>query len=153
MKKFILCLFTALLLFPITVQAEEDKDENQDNKNPGDVNELVSDIPVNKEVSGSIYGSIYDVNDDIVMDVPTKSGKNRVDSEGKAEAKDEAYYEWFENNRKLTIYKALFTKAKQTEKNIVMRILDNEDQKLEYRVRIFYKDIKDKDVNDRYVFL
>lgn len=145
MKKFILCLFAALLFSTITVQAEEDADENESKKNPGDINEIVSDVPVNKEVSGSIYGSIYGVNDDIVIDVSNQKGADKAD---KMADENEAYYEWFENNRKLTIYKALFNKAKQTEKNIVMRILDNENHSLEYRVRVFYKDIKDKDVSD-----
>lgn len=138
MKKAILCLFVAMLLCPLTIHAQEDKDDKQDGKDSADIDEIVSDVPVNKEVSGSIYGSIYGIDDDLVMNVSTTARNT----------KDEAFYEWTEEVRKLTIFKALFLKAQQTKKNIVMRILDNEDHKMEYRVRMFYKDFKDKEPED-----
>lgn len=141
MKKAILCLFVAMLLCPLTIHAQEDQDEDQNGKDSEDINEIVSDVPVNKEVSGSIFGSIYGIDDDLVMNVSTTARKG-------GNAEDEAFYEWTEDVRKLTIFKALFLKAQQTKKNIVMRILDNEDHKMEYRVRIFYKDIKDKEAED-----
>lgn len=161
MKKIILCLFMALLLCPITVQAEDDQGEDQNTKDTDDINEIVSDVPINKEVSGSIFGSIYGKNDDIVIDVPGKGSGNQGGSQsggrqsggsrsngGITEEADPDYYEMSENGKILTIFKALFMKAKLTEKNIVMRILDDADQNLEYRVRIYYKDIKDKDIDD-----
>lgn len=53
------------------------------------------------------------------------------------------YYRWEEQVERLTIYPALVTKAKEEQKNIVMRVVDRKEKKMHYRLRLQYADIKD----------
>ena len=52
------------------------------------------------------------------------------------------YYKWEEKVERLTIYPALFEKAKEEQKNIVMRVVDRNEGKMHYRLRLLYSDIK-----------
>lgn len=56
------------------------------------------------------------------------------------------YYKWEEKQEKLTIFPALFEKAKEEKKNIVMRVVDRGEGKMHYRLRVMYDDIKDMDI-------
>lgn len=53
------------------------------------------------------------------------------------------YYKWEEKVERLTIYPALFEKAKEEQKNIVMRVVDRKEGRMHYRLRLLYSDIKD----------
>lgn len=57
-----------------------------------------------------------------------------------------AYYKWEEKQERLTIFPALFEKAKEEKKNIVMRVVDRGEGRMHYRLRVMYDDIKDMDV-------
>lgn len=63
--------------------------------------------------------------------------RNGTDKNGRA------YYKWEEKAERLTIYPALFEKAKEEQKNIVMRVVDRSEGKMHYRLRLLYSDIKD----------
>ena len=54
----------------------------------------------------------------------------------------EPFYKWEEKVERLTIYPALFEKAKEEQKNIVMRVVDRGEGKMHYRLRLLYSDIK-----------
>lgn len=75
MKKAICLLTTMLLLSPAGVMAK-DGDEKKDGGNQEVSEDIVNDLPIDKEVSGTIYGSIYKENDDIIIDVPDKPNGN-----------------------------------------------------------------------------
>ena len=53
------------------------------------------------------------------------------------------YYKWEEKAERLTIYPALFEKAKEEQKNIVMRVVDRKEGRMHYRLRLLYNDIRD----------
>ena len=54
-----------------------------------------------------------------------------------------SYYKWEEKVERLTIYPALFEKAKEEQKNIVMRVVDRKEGRMHYRLRMLYSDIRD----------
>ena len=79
MKKIMTLFLVMLLMAPVNIMAEEkdDKNDSTDNgKTTETVDDLVTDLPIDKEVSGAIYGSIYKENDDIIIDVPDDPDDN-----------------------------------------------------------------------------
>lgn len=79
MKKIMTLFLVMLLMAPMNIMAQEKDDKNDSNDNgktTETVDDLVTDLPIDKEVSGTIYGSIYMENDDIIIDVPDNPDDN-----------------------------------------------------------------------------
>lgn len=195
-------LMIVVLMFPTGIMAA-DKDDDQDDKDKNTtIDEIVNEVPIDKEITGKVFGSIfYTKDDDIDIDVNpggddnnnnnnnnnnsnnnnnnnngnnNNSNNNNSNNNGSngqwnqnvnipdsnqndygigndgTDQKDSkiVYYKWEKAIQKLTIYPALFEKATKEKKNIVMRVIDEKDKSLEYRIRILYDDFKDVKVDD-----
>lgn len=80
----------------------------------------------------SLRPNIADANQEVYGIKRDGTGKNGV-----------VYYRWVEKQEHLTIYPALIEKAKEEQKNIVMRVVDRNEGRMHYRLRILYEDVKD----------
>lgn len=105
-------------------------DKNQGNKENAQKHPQSS---VGKNASlMSLRPNIADANQEVYGIRKDGTGKNGV-----------VYYRWEEKQEHLTIYPALITKAKEEKKNIVMRVVDRNEGRMHYRLRILYEDVKD----------
>lgn len=202
MKKITSLLLVLLMLVPVNVMAEDkEKKDGEEDKKTETIDDLVTDLPIDKEVEGSIFGSIYKKEDDIIIDIPSdpngggngQNGNNNnngsnnnngnngnngnnsnqgnngnsswntqapgnipdsnqgtyhITSQGTdSNNQDIVYYKWVKEKKTLDIYPAMYEKAKKEKKNIVMRILSEDDRQLQYRLRIQYEDFKEEKIS------
>lgn len=181
MKK-LMCLVAVMMLLTTMGIHAEDKKHEEGTEESGETKETQKDIetrlPFDRDVSGTIYGSIYKENSDIDIEVPNTKDPEKEkpggDNSGQGNSNKDnhipnipnsnqdaygidvqgldedgiAYYKWEEGKEKLTIYTSLFARAKEVKKNVVMRVVSKKQNELWYRVRIRYEDIKDVDVED-----
>lgn len=203
MKKLMCFLMIAVLMFPTGIMATEKDDESDDkDKDNTTIDEIVNEVPIDKDITGKIFGSIYySKDDDIDIDVnpggdkdnennnnnnSNNNGNNSNNSNNNngnnnnsnnnsnngqwnqnvnipnsnqnsygigndgIDQKDDkiVYYKWERAIQKLTIYPTLLEKAVKEKKNIVMRVIDEGDKSLEYRIRILYDDLKEAKFED-----
>lgn len=80
----------------------------------------------------SLRPNIADANQEVYGIKKDGTGKNGV-----------IYYRWVEKQEHLTIYPALIEKAQEEQKNIVMRVVDRNEGRMHYRLRILYEDVKE----------
>lgn len=172
-RKAAVGILLLMVSFTCVNAAEDEHTTTDENGN------IVTDLPWNQEIEGKVYGSLIgkvkdddkddeDINISIEEPSETKPQKKPemtrrpnirkpnqslygITEEGTDKA-DTPLYKWEQHMEKLTIYPAMFALAKKEQKNIVMRIID-EDGKLRYRVKVLYKDFQNmKDQEIVFVF-
>ena len=114
---------------------ESGKEQGGNDKNQGNKENTQKqpESSVGKNASlMSLRPNIADANQEVYGIQKDGTGKNGV-----------VYYRWVEKQEHLTIYPALIEKAKEEQKNIVMRVVDRSEGKMHYRLRILYEDVKD----------
>ena len=128
---------------PVTrPQEERPKDEQE----AGDTNGSSAGNSAGNNTEGSGNSPIYGGNASLLSLRPNIADANQevygINADGTG-TDGVVYYRWIEKQEHLTIYPALVTKAKEEQKNIVMRVVDRKEKKMHYRLRLQYADIKD----------
>ena len=128
---------------PVTrPQEERPKDEQE----AGDTNGSSAGNSAGNNTEGSGNAPIYGGNASLLSLRPNIADANQevygINADGTG-TDGVVYYRWIEKQEHLTIYPALVTKAKEEQKNIVMRVVDRKEKKMHYRLRLQYADIKD----------
>lgn len=122
---------------------KEDPIAPEKDKTPGDKDEETTSKKENETGKGKENGgknaSLMSLRPNIA-DANQEVYGIRRDGTG---AKGVVYYRWEEKQEHLTIYPALIEKAKEEQKNIVMRVVDRSEGKMHYRLRILYEDVKE----------
>lgn len=156
---------------------DEKKDDGKQETSQDIVNDLPIDKEVSGAIYGSIYKENDDIIIDVPEkpEKPNNNGgagnkpgntpgggqgeesgnraeNNQSDYDITEEGTDKkdvkiVYYKWERDKKTLEIYPAMFTKAKEEKKNIIMRVVDADNKSLEYRLRIRYEDFKDVKVD------